>query len=343
MKIGIHPDKDSFSVRWIAYCKENNISYKEVDCYQSDIIQQLSDCDALMWHFSHKGSRESKFAKQLLYSVQASGKGVFPDVNTVWHFDDKVGQKYLLEAIDAPLTGTHVFYSKKEALEWAGRTSYPKVFKLRTGSGSSSVQLVRSGTRARHLIRKAFGRGFRQHEPWSDLKERIRKYSLGMTSLWDVIKGVIRIFYTTRYARVTGREKGYVYFQDFVPDNNYDIRIIVIGDKAFAIKRMVRKGDFRASGSGAVLYEKELFDEETVRIAFEVSEQIQTQCMTYDFVFLEGKPQIVEISYGFVIKVYDDCTGYWSKDLNWHEGSINPYGWMVEDLIKACIEGRSQT
>ena len=103
MKIGIHSDNNSFSERWIAYCEENNIPYKLVNCYQSDIIRQLSDCEALMWHFNHKGSRESKFAKQLLYSVQAAGKHVFPDYHTVWHFDDKVGQKYLLEAIDAPL------------------------------------------------------------------------------------------------------------------------------------------------------------------------------------------------------------------------------------------------
>ena len=105
-------------------------------------FSQLSDCDALMWHFNHKSPKASKFAKQLLFSVQASGKKVFPDFNTVWHFDDKVGQKYLLEAIGAPLAPAYVFYSKKEALEWAGKTSYPKVFKLRNGAGSDNVRLL---------------------------------------------------------------------------------------------------------------------------------------------------------------------------------------------------------
>jgi glutathione synthase/RimK-type ligase-like ATP-grasp enzyme len=50
-------------------------------------------------------------------------------------------------------------------------------------------------------------------------------------------------------------EKNYVYFQDFIPQNDFDIRIIVIGKRAFAIKRMVRKGDFRASGSGNIKYD----------------------------------------------------------------------------------------
>jgi len=31
---------------------------------------------------------------------------------------------------------------------------------------------------------------------------------------------------------------------------------------------------------------------------------------------------------------YDPCPGYWDKDLNWIEGGFDPYGWMVEDLIK---------
>lgn len=334
MRIGIHHTKDSFSDRWIAYCKEKEISYELVDCYRSDIIQQLSGCDVLMWHFNHKDSKDSKFAKQLLFSLQNAGIRVFPDYNTVWHFDDKVGQKYLLESIDAPLAPAHVFYKKQEALKWAGETDYPKVFKLRNGSGSQNVRLVRSESQAIKLIKKAFGKGFKQYEAWSNLKERIRKYRLGKTSLWDVIKGMIRIVHPTRYARVTGREIGYVYFQDFIPDNDHDIRVIVIGDKAFALKRLVRKNDFRASGSGFILYEKEHFDDETIRISFEVSEKLQAQCMTYDYVFLEGKPQIVEISYGFAVEAYDACAGYWNRDLSWNEGSFNPYGWMVEDIRK---------
>jgi glutathione synthase/RimK-type ligase-like ATP-grasp enzyme len=288
-----------------------------------------------MWHFNHKSPKASKFAKQLLFSVQASGKKVFPDFNTVWHFDDKVGQKYLLETIGAPFAPAYVFYTKQEAIEWVTQTSYPKVFKLRNGAGSDNVRLVKSKRAAIRLIKKAFGKGFLQYQAWSNLKERYRKYRLGKTTLWDLVKGIIRLAHTTEYARVTGREIGYIYFQDFIPGNDYDIRIIVVGDKAFAIKRMVRKNDFRASGSGFIFYEKEHFDVETVRLAFQVSEKLQAQCMAYDFVYLGGKPLIVEISYGFSKEGYDACTGYWDKDMTWYDGKFNPYGWMVDDLIKA--------
>ena len=336
MKIAIHSDKRSFSDRWIPYCENNNIDYKLVNCFDSDIMQQLEDCDALMWHFNHKGARESKFAKQLLMAVQHTGKRVFPNYNTMWHFDDKVAQKYLLEGINAPLAPAYVFYSKKEAIAWAEQTDFPKVFKLRNGAGSDNVKLVTSVAQAKRLINKSFNKGFKQYDAWGNLKERIRLFKAGKTDFFDVSKGVIRIFYTTQYARVTGKEMGYVYFQEFIPQNDSDIRVCVVGDKAFAIKRMVRKNDFRASGSGTILYDKKYFDDETIKLAFDISEKLKDQCMAYDFVFKNGKPLIVEISYGFAKEGYDDCVGYWDKEMNWYPGKFNPYGWMVEDI-------RSQT
>jgi glutathione synthase/RimK-type ligase-like ATP-grasp enzyme len=334
MRIGIHHSKNSFSERWIDYCDRNNINYKIVDCYQSDIIEQLADCDALMWHFNHKSPKASKFAKQLLFSLQTAGKKVFPDFNTTWHFDDKVGQKYLLEAIGAPLAPSYIFYDRKEAIQWAYATTYPKVFKLRNGAGSDNVRLVNSEQSAKRLINKAFRHGFKQYEGWNNLKERIRKYKNGKTDLRNVMKGVLRLFKPTEYARVTGKEIGYAYFQDFIPGNNCDIRVIVIGNKAFAIKRMVRENDFRASGSGFILYEKEHFEDATIRLAFDVSEKLGAQCMAYDFVYLSGKPLIVEISYGFAMEGYDACTGYWDKDLQWYPGKISPQSWMVDLMLQ---------
>jgi hypothetical protein len=119
-----------------------------------------------------------------------------------------------------------------------------------------------------------------------------------------------------------------------IPNNKYDIRICVVGNKAFGLKRLIRKNDFRASGSGNIIYKKQEIDERCVQIAFNINEKIKAQSIAFDFVFdANNNPLIVEISYGFVVKVYDPCEGYWDKDLNWHEEAFNPYGWMV-DLVK---------
>ena len=333
MRIGIHSSKGSFSIQWINYCDVTGISYKLVDCYSNDIIEQLSDCDALMWHFSQNNPKDILFAKQLIYSVEAAGKRVFPDFFTAWHFDDKVGQKYLLEAIGAPLAPSWIFYEKDEALKWAKITDYPKVFKLRGGAGSQNVSLVNSKDEAYKMIRQAFGKGFPAYDPVSSLKERWRKYRLGKTNFLDLFEGIARFILPPRYSKVKGHEKGYIYFQKYIQGNDHDIRVIVIGNKAFAIKRMVRENDFRASGSGQILYERRLFDESTISLSFGIATKLKNKCVAFDYVHDNGNPLITEISYGFSPAGYDPCPGYWDNHMNWYESKFNPYGWMVENLI----------
>ena len=332
--IAIHKSS-GFAERWIAYCEKNNIAYKLVNAYDSDIVSQVKDCNAFMWHFYHKSYKDQLFAKQLLFSLQTAGIRVFPNFNTAWHFDDKVGQKYLLEAVGAPLVPSYAFYTKHEALQWINKTDFPKVFKLRGGAGAENVKLVHSKTEARKLVKKAFGQGFKQYNATSSIKERWRKYRLGKSGFKDVLKGIIRLIFPPDYARMISPEKGYVYFQNFIPNNNSDIRVVVVGDKAFALKRLTRKGDFRASGSGNTIYRKEEIDERCVKIAFEVNEKLKAQSIAYDFVFdKENNPLIVEISFGYSAPAYDHCEGYWTVDMQWHAGENFDFcGWMVEDLM----------
>lgn len=335
MKLAIHHREGSFSKRWIEYCKKEGIDYKIVDCHQSDIIEQMKDCDALMWHHSHGHYKDVITVKRILFALEHAGVKVFPDFKTGWHFDDKVAQKYLLEAVGAPLVPSFVFYDKKEALIWADNTTFPKVFKLKGGAGAANVKLVRTKAIAIKFINKAFGKGFPQFDRLGYVKERYSQFRAGKDTLMGVAKCFGRLFISTKFAKLQSNEKGYVYFQEYIPNNSFDIRVIVIGEKAFALKRMNRENDFRASGSGNIIYDKEQIDKISIKLAFEVNQKIQSQSVAYDFVFdSENNPLIVEISYGYAIAAYDSCPGYWDHKLIWHEGQFNPQEWMVEELVK---------
>jgi glutathione synthase/RimK-type ligase-like ATP-grasp enzyme len=288
-----------------------------------------------MWHHSQNNPSALIAAKPILFALEQAGYKVFPDFNTNWHFDDKLGQKYLLEAIGISSIPTYVFYSKQVALQWLADTTLPKVFKLRGGAGSANVKLIRSRRQAIKLIDIAFGKGFSNYDSLGSLKERIRKWKLGKSSFLNVLKGIALIGFPPKYSKVAGRERGYVYFQAFIPGNDHDIRVIVIGNKAFAIKRMVRKDDFRASGSGTILYDKTLFNNEVIQLAFNIHNKLSSQCTAMDFVFDENQAKVVEISYGFDPAGYEDCPGFWDSNLRWHEGEFDPYGWMVEQLINS--------
>jgi glutathione synthase/RimK-type ligase-like ATP-grasp enzyme len=334
MKIAIQNSKIGFHPRWIKYCESNNIAYKIVDCYANDIIEQLKDCDALMWQFHHFNPKDNLIAKQILFALEHTGFIVFPSFKTSWHFDDKIGQKYLFESIDAPLVPSYLFFDRINALHWANQSAFPKVFKLRGGAGSNNVKLIPDVKEAIRIINKAFSKGFPKYDAWGSLKERIYKYRKGKVGINEVFKGFARLFYKPEYARKSSNEVGYAYFQEFIPNNDSDIRIIVIGNRAFGLKRFVRDGDFRASGSGNFAWRRELFDIRCVKLSFELTEKLQLQVGAFDFVFDENNmPLVVEVSYGFVSQVYDPCEGYWDQNLNWHEGLTRKEDWMVELIL----------
>jgi glutathione synthase/RimK-type ligase-like ATP-grasp enzyme len=334
MKIAIHHSKISFSDKWISYCMDNAIPYKIVNCYDSDIVFQLEDCNALMWHHYHFSEKDLLFAKQLLYSLEMAGKTVFPDFRTGWHFDDKLGQKYLLESINAPLVPSYAFYSEKTALEWVATAAFPKVFKLRRGSSSRNVMLVKSHRQAVKLIKRAFSNGFKQYDAWSGLMDRWRLYKQGDSSLKKVFDGVGRLYYPMPYSKVLGRERGYVYFQDLIPDNTHDIRINYVFNRCFGVRRAVRPGDFRASGSYIIDKNMANIPPEAIRIAFSVASKLKLQTAAFDFVMNDGEPKIVEVSYGFGFSHDQFELGYWDADLNFHTDIFNPFGWIVEGVIE---------
>jgi glutathione synthase/RimK-type ligase-like ATP-grasp enzyme len=343
MKLAIHHRSGSYSDQWIEYCKANKISYKLVDCYQSDIIEQMDDCDGLMWHYNQNDYKSFLCARQITLSLELSGKKVFPDSNTSWHFDDKVGQKYLLEAIKAPLVPTYVFYNKKEALQWCESTSFPKVFKLRGGAGSENVKLVKNKSEAKKLVNRAFGRGFVLLDRADLLKERIWRVrrDKSFDSLVRLIKSIGRTFVSTELERFLGKNKGYIYFQDFIPNNQFDIRVYVMGDAAFGLKRLVRSNDFRASGSGLIEFEQEKINLECVKLAFELSEKLNSQSIAFDFISHGSQIMVVEISYASVQKTYLKCPGYWDRQLNWHEGSYKIEHIMLANFLKQ-LQGQPQ-
>ncbi len=335
MKIAIHQRENSFSDRWIEYCEENNIDYKIVDCYRSDIIEQLGNCNGLMWHWDLNDYKASLVAKQLTISLESKSIKLFPNVNTSWHYNDKVGQKYLFESLNIPMIPTYIFYSKMEALEWVKTTTFPKVFKLRNGAGSLNVRLVRSKHEAKKLIKKSFGKGFASSNKIANLKDKILhfKNDQNFSRFTNIIKTVLRFVLHKENEKLFPREKGYVYFQDFIEGSEYDLRVVVVGDRCWAAARFNRDNDFRASGSGKYSFDNKYFSDKLIKLAFETSRKLEAQSIAYDFISTDGKFLLIEISYAYPTGKSDMHPGYWDKDLNWYEGSVNAEYFMIEDFI----------
>src|SRR5690606_11870600 len=96
-------------------------------------------------------------------------------------------------------------------------------------------------------------------------------------------------------------ERGYVYLQEFIPNDGYDIKVAVVGDKLSYFCRSVRKGEFRASGGGDFYYDRSKVTKNVIDSAFKTSDDLGFKCMGYDYVVdsKTGEGKIIEISYGF--------------------------------------------
>ncbi len=336
-QVAIHHRERSFSERWLAHCELHGIPYKVVNCLDSDIVEQLRLSHVLLWHWHHGDPREQLVARSVIMAAETMGIKVFPSTATCWHFDDKIAQKYLMEAIGAPMVPTYACYDLKEALSWIDRASFPKVFKLRKGAGSSNVRLVHSSFEARALAERAFSSGFSSVSHYGqDVLKRYRT-AKRRGDLFSVISRIPKVFAMIQAKkRMTDREKGYVYFQDFVPGNDFDIRVTVIGDRAFAFTRNVRPGDFRASGSGDIVYDPNRIPQTCLEIAFEVTRKVGSQSMAFDFVLVEKKqPMILEVSYCYNAKAVYSCSGHWDSNFNWQEGAMWPEDAILIDLLNS--------
>ncbi len=332
-QIAIHERKGSFSDRWIEYCREHNVKYKAVNCYDTDIIEQLSSVDSLLWHWVSHVPADVLAAKAIISTVEAMGKKVFPDSATCWHYNNKIGQKYLLESLGAPLVPTYVFYDLQKVFEWVEKTTFPKVFKLSKGAGSNNVRLVHSAAEAKELAKQAFGSGIRQSAGYfRDAGIKLKRVQQ-RRDLLGVLKRMPKAILNTRKTQTHyDIERDYIYFQDYIPDNKFDTRITVIGNRGFGFTRNVRENDFRASGSGSINYDPNRIDPKCVQIAFEVTKQIGGQCLAFDFVKTLAAPKIVEVSYCFMAEAVHNCPGHWDNQLNWHEGQMWPQDAILIDL-----------
>lgn len=335
MKIAIHHRPGSYSDLWIEYCQKHNIQYKIVDAYANNILEQVADCDAFMWHFHHNIYKDYLFAKQLIYVIEKQlGKICYPNHDTCWHFDDKVGQKYLFDSLHIHAAPSYIFYKRSEAFDWINQTSFPIVFKLRSGAASKNVLLVENGTKANKLVTKSFDLGFQRNSHWNRVAKRWEQYKRGNCTLKWFLKGIITPYsYKERFSK---EEIGYVYFQDFIPNNNYDIRIYIIGNRAVVAKRMNRESDFRASGSHHALFDPKLIDIKYIKTGFNISRRLKMQSIAFDFLLdANDAPILTEISYCCGNKDYSPNAGYWTDDLQWHEcQNINICDWIIEDVIE---------
>lgn len=312
----------------------NGIKHIDLDIDAPGFWDDVKEADVFLAKFVNTDDSLALMRQILPVISLYMKKKCFPNYPTAWHYDDKVSQYYLLKQGGFPVIESWVFRNKRKALRWASDCQYPIVFKLKGGAGSTNVKLIKDHSTCARLIRKAFASGI--HPYYFDLLGKMKAFNYNGRK---ILKFLL-LPYLRRIRRGGSgfqnyyRHKNYIYFQKFMPGNEYDTRVTILGDRAFAFRRYVRSKDFRASGSNHYGMNRDKIDRRMVRIAFDVSKTFGFQSMAYDFVYNESKePCIIEISY-----TYGDypefSTGYWDTELVWHDGHYLPEFFELMDLLQ---------
>lgn len=345
MKVAICRDskKETHSTSWVfpweEYCKEKGIEYNVVDLLRCNAIEVLKNYDVLLWHFGQYRYAEMLEARSILYTAKRMGLKVFPDFNDAWHFDDKVAEMYILQAVGAPIPKSSVYYDKetiKNAVA-SGKIDFPIVAKLRTGSGSHNVKLLKTKGELMRYASKMFSGGFNPapsllYKTTSNVRSAHNK-----EQFLSKLKRAPEFLRTLMGARQFPHEKNYVYLQEFIPNDGYDMKVVVVGDKCSFLVRPIRSHDFRASGGGEVFFDKKYFNKQIIESAFQVSDALGCQCMGYDYVVNKDTNEgvIVEMSYGFSHQAIMASGGYYDREFNWHDEPLD----APKELLKNLMNG----
>ena len=320
MLIGI--DKGKRSKSYVSAARKMKIPYKLVDCTSADVVNQLKNVDALIWHWTQDSYIDKRIAFHVIKSAELMGKKVYPDSNTCWMFDDKISEKYLLEAVGAPCVETAVFFDEKSVLDWIKRQKLPVVYKLPQGAGSSNVRLIKSEKEAVRICRSHFSFCGR---PEIDMKFYYSEKDKYGKTLQDILHNNLFRYGTNN--------RGCILLQKFVPNNNYDIRVTIIGERGIIFRRKVRNNDFRASGSGNIDYNVSEQDIEAIPIARRISKLIHSQTMTYDFIYDKEELRIVEMSYGFAAKAVYAANGWYDEQMCFHPEHTDVHEMVIKQLM----------
>ncbi len=337
MLVGLHLSRGRkippFHQCFESILKYNGINSCHLHIADSSFWRDVNEIDAFIYRFSVPD--EERYIAGVIIPVIENdlGKKCYPNTATAWTYDDKIKQYYQAQSLGLPMVPGWVFFDLAAAMEWARTASYPVVFKLPGGAGSTNVVLVHSFKEAGKIINRMFGSGIKSGQTPTMGNLRWYNYSLRKN---------LRLWAGRKYRQILGTDtvlfwqvyKDLVMFQKFLPHNDYDTRVTVIGERAFAFRRMNRPGDFRSSGSGLIDYSLDGIDLTFVEKAFEVSRKLRVQSMAYDWLYGQNRePYFCEMSYGFVGLLVARCPGYWDAQMNWHQGHLRPEYCVLQDLL----------
>jgi glutathione synthase/RimK-type ligase-like ATP-grasp enzyme len=262
-RVGLVRDRREYPywTKFERFLKNNDIPFDYYEVHRSNWLVAADQFDVILWAPEEATNYILEEGRQKSYILEKfCGKVCLPSFDTLMWNEDKLAQYELLKFNNFPVVETFISHDFSETLTKVPQLEYPLVAKTSTGAGSLGVELVKNSLQAGRISKTIFS-------------------------------GVGRTTYAPNF-----RQKNYVYFQKFQPNEGYDLRITVVGDIVIGYYRYVPKGDFRASGMNTWKYAA--LPEDAMQLGRKVSKKFNEIIMSIDMLRdpRDGKLYIIELS-----------------------------------------------
>lgn len=216
------------------YAKEDGIELNIMKYTDVDLREDYRGQYFIYTSSEDPGLIYKSYLEDVAYALTMKGAILIPE----WKYMKAHHNKALMEMIrDVDLseidTGIHssIYGCNEEFIQDVENITFPCVYKAAEGAGSRGVALFESREHALAFITKE------NENHHATLKEKILKL-MGREQL------AIHSNYRRKFI-----------IQNFIPNLNGDYKVLVFGNKYYALSRQNRDNDFRASGGGRLNYE----------------------------------------------------------------------------------------
>ena len=145
--------------------RDPRISFRSASLDGHDWIDQVDAAEMVIWNPVKMGPIAASHFKEKVYHLEhVMGKRVVPNYATVWHFESKVAQSYLLRSHGVPQPRTWVSFDRDDAMIAAAQLGLPLVSKESHGAGSENVHLLNRASQVRRFIERHLG-----HQRWREV------------------------------------------------------------------------------------------------------------------------------------------------------------------------------
>ncbi len=334
LKIAVGRDRGGWHDRFVEAIAARaagspRLEHSLVNLDRSDWIDLIADASVVIWKPPYMGHEFAGYMKEKIYFLERRlGLTVLPGFETVWHFESKAAQSYLFRHAGVATPRTVASFDFDEACSLAEQEDYPVVLKSPAGAGSVNVRAVGDRREMMRFLRRTFSLALWDRSAEGGRGRLSRLLSgIGHEWFWDFL----------------GRRRramepfGVAYWQEFVPGNSADLRVTAIGDRfATGFWRNNRPGDFRASGSGRIDYDRPV-PEEAVRLCLDINRRLGFDSMAYDILFKDGRMLISEMSYGYSDSAVHRVDGYFVLESSGELRRASGHTWPQELWVEWAV------